>query len=90
MIAERVLGHSILAVLKAPMIAIPTAREKAHALKALAGLIENILRPEAPKVVWRCGGDTFQQCITLHHWVSGFARSAGGQLNITPRHGGFA
>ena len=49
-IAERVLGHAIKGV-EGVYDRHSYREEKAHALKALAGLIENILRPEAPKVV---------------------------------------
>jgi len=49
-ISERVLGHAIGGV-EGTYDRHLYAAEKAHALKALAGLIENILRPPADKVV---------------------------------------
>jgi integrase len=49
-ISERVLGHAIGGV-EGTYDRHEYAAEKAHALKALAGLLANILRPEAPKVV---------------------------------------
>ena len=48
-ISERVLGHAIAGV-EGVYDRHKYSDEKAHALKALAGLIENILRPEAAKV----------------------------------------
>ena len=48
-IAERVLGHAIPGV-EGVYDRHKYSDEKAHALKALAGLIENILRPETAKV----------------------------------------
>ena len=48
-IAERVLGHAITGV-EGVYDRHSYREEKAHALKALAGLIENILRPESAKV----------------------------------------
>ena len=48
-IAERVLGHAIQGV-EGVYDRHSYREEKAHALKALAGLIENILRPESAKV----------------------------------------
>ena len=47
--AERVLGHAIAGV-EGVYDRHKYNEEKAYALRALAGLIENILRPEAPKV----------------------------------------
>jgi len=49
-ISERVLGHVITGV-EGTYDRHSYREEKAHALRALAGLLENILRPEAPKVV---------------------------------------
>ena len=49
-ISERVLGHAIDGV-EGIYDRHSYREEKAHALKALAGLIENILRPQAPNVV---------------------------------------
>ena len=48
-IAERVLGHALQGV-EGVYDRHDYSEEKAHALKALAGLIENILRPESAKV----------------------------------------
>jgi integrase len=48
-IAERVLGHAIQGV-EGVYDRHSYREEKAHALKALAGLIDNILRPESAKV----------------------------------------
>ena len=48
-IAERVLGHAITGV-EGVYDRHSYREEKAHALRALAGLIENILRPELAKV----------------------------------------
>ena len=48
-IAERVLGHAIKGV-EGVYDRHQYRKEKAHALNALAGLIENILRPETAKV----------------------------------------
>jgi integrase len=48
-IAERVLGHAIQGV-EGVYDRHSYREEKAHALKALAGLIENILRPESARV----------------------------------------
>ena len=47
-IAERVLGHAIKGV-EGVYDRHSYREEKAHALKALAGLIENILRPRRPR-----------------------------------------
>jgi integrase len=49
-VAERVLGHAIKGV-EGVYDRHSYREEKAHALRALAGLIENILRPSAEKVV---------------------------------------
>jgi integrase len=49
-IAERVLGHAIKGV-EGVYDRHSYVTEKAHALEALAGLVANILRPEAPNVV---------------------------------------
>ena len=49
-IAERVLGHAIKGV-EGVYDRHSYREEKAHALKALANLIENILRPPGKKVV---------------------------------------
>jgi integrase len=48
-VAERVLGHAIKGV-EGVYDRHSYREEKAHALKALAGLIENILTPQEPKV----------------------------------------
>ena len=48
-IAERVLGHAIQGV-EGVYDRHSYREEKAHALKALAGLMDNILRPESAKV----------------------------------------
>ena len=53
-IAERVLGHAIKGV-EGVYDRHSYVTEKAHALTALAGLLANILRPEAPKVVKSAG-----------------------------------